>query len=166
MKKLMANQSPKQLDKMREYVEAKGFRELLNIKKVGKTLVQDEETLDRKGKKRLVPQQIAEYQQKLIELSKMKNPGHLIIKSPEQNSSKIEETEEDPTKESQKDEIKKSLPQIYIEEQKSLKAKSQRSKVFDKFSSKKSITRNTDDSYSTSYNQNYFDQNPRILEIK
>lgn len=40
---------------MREYVEAKGFRELLNINKVGKTLVQDEETLDRKGKKRLVP---------------------------------------------------------------------------------------------------------------
>ena len=48
-------------DKIREYVEAKSHRETLNNTKGGKALVVEDITLDRLGKKKLVPVHLAKY---------------------------------------------------------------------------------------------------------
>lgn len=53
---------------MREYLEAKFARESLNNEKLGKTLVQDEETLKRKGKRKLAPLHLIKYYERLEEL--------------------------------------------------------------------------------------------------
>jgi len=57
--------------KMREYLDARSYRESLNRDKGGKALVVDEVTIDRKGKKKLVPIHLAKYLQRKQELKDM-----------------------------------------------------------------------------------------------
>lgn len=66
-------------DKLREYVEAKSLREMVSKEKSGKCLEEDEETLDRRGKKRLFPVHLSKYYEKLEQLKKR---NHGVI-SPE-----------------------------------------------------------------------------------
>ncbi len=53
---------------MAEYIEAKSVREFLSLAKGQKGLMEDEETFERKGKRRMLPPHIEIYQQKLMEL--------------------------------------------------------------------------------------------------
>ena len=53
---------------MAEYIEAKSVREFLSLAKGQKGMMEDEETYERKGKRRMLPPHIEIYQQKLQEL--------------------------------------------------------------------------------------------------
>lgn len=65
---LLQDKSKDQINKMKEYVEAKSMREIMAKAKLGNGIMEDEETLDRKGKRRLVPVHLIKYYKKLQEL--------------------------------------------------------------------------------------------------
>jgi hypothetical protein len=66
---MKAQKSRVQVAKLEEFVDAKGIREILHFAKGGSGIIEDDETFDRRGKRRLQPVHLQKYYQMLQELT-------------------------------------------------------------------------------------------------
>ncbi len=62
---MKSQKSRDQVKKLEEYVDAKSIREILHFAKSCSGILENEETFDRKGKRRLVHVHLQKYYQKL-----------------------------------------------------------------------------------------------------
>lgn len=81
----LMKQKGEQGAKLEEFVDAKGIREILHFAKSGQGLMEDDETFNRRGKKRVHPVHLQKYYKKLQEitensLASLSPPEHMYEK--------------------------------------------------------------------------------------
>jgi hypothetical protein len=69
---LMMSASPSKAKNLSEFMESKKYRDAYTRGRQGKNLVQDDETLQRLGKKKLAPVHLVKYYEKLEAIKKSK----------------------------------------------------------------------------------------------